>query len=371
MAKRDYYEVLGVERDASPEQVKRAYRKLAIEYHPDRNPGDPDAEDKFKELAEAYQALGDADKRAKYDRFGHAAAGAGGGSPFRDVDVRSVADFFESVFGDVFSRVGGDPRHRRGRDVRVDITLDLDEATRGVDRDVAVPRRIPCGACDGTGAGPGGKLETCRACGGAGQKRFQQGFFVLSRPCADCDGTGRIVTRPCEECHGDGTVRREETIPVSIPPGVDSGQAVVLEGRGEAARGAPPGNLILRVIVREHPVFKRDGDDVHVVVPVTYPTAALGGTVEVPTLWGKADLKIQSGTQPGQVYRMRGKGISRSEFGKGDQYVHVEVEVPRSLSSRQRELMERLRDSFGSDGDNGAAHPGRKGFLDKVREWMR
>lgn len=370
MERRDYYEVLGVEKDASAEEIKRAYRKLAIQYHPDKNPGDPQAEEKFKELAEAYQVLGDPEKRARYDRFGHQAA-TSGGSPFADVDVQSVTEFFESIFGDVFG-LGRERRRRRGRDVRVDVALDLEEAAKGVERRITVARRVSCEECGGNGAAPGAKVESCRVCGGSGQQRMQQGFFVLTRPCSRCDGAGRVPSRPCPVCEGTGTVRREEEIPISVPAGIESGQAVVLEGRGEAGpRGLPPGNLILRVIVREHPVFKRDGDDIHVVLPVTFPRAALGGTVRVPTLWGEVDLKLKPGTQPGQTYRLRGKGIARRDYGQGDQYVHIDIDVPTELTPRQREMLEELDRTL--DGAGVArAHEGRtrerKGLFDRLRE---
>ncbi|MBI5489918.1 MAG: molecular chaperone DnaJ [Deltaproteobacteria bacterium] len=374
MPRRDYYEVLGVERDASPEELKRSYRKLAIQYHPDKNPGDPKAEERFKELAEAYQVLGDAAKRARYDRFGHAAAGGAAGSPFQDVDVQNVADFFESIFGDVLG-MGRERRQRRGRDLRVDIVLDLEEAARGVDRELDLTRRVPCGTCGGSGAAEGAKSRTCATCGGSGQRRIQQGFFVLARPCNVCDGSGQVVTRPCADCEGTGTVRKEAKVPVSIPAGIESGQAVVMQGGGDAgAHGIPPGDLVLRIVVREHPVFKRDGDDVHIVFPVTFPQAALGGSVQVPTLWGDVDLKLKAGTQPGQTYRVRGKGLAHRDYGQGDQYVHVDLEVPTELTGRQRELVEELAASFGNgggDGDARTTHPKRKSFLDKLRDKLR
>jgi molecular chaperone DnaJ len=370
MARRGYYEVLGVDKDASPEEIKRTYRKLAIQYHPDKNPGDPQAEEKFKELAEAYQVLGDPDKRAQYDRFGPQGPGIGGGSPFQDVDVQSVTDFFESVFGDVLG-MGRERRRQRGRDVRVDIVLDLEEAARGVDREVEVARRVPCVTCKGSGAAAGAKVDTCSACGGSGQRRFQQGFFVLARPCNVCDGSGRVVSRPCADCEGTGTVRRDEKVPVSIPAGIESGQAVVMQGGGEAgAHGLPPGDLVLRVIIREHAVFKRDGDDVHIALPITFPQAALGGAVQVPTLWGTVELKLKPGTQPGQVYRVRGKGLAHRDYGQGDEYVHVDLEVPTRLTDRQRELVAELAAAFGDgNGAEGAsAHPKRRSFLDRIRE---
>jgi molecular chaperone DnaJ len=373
MARRDYYEVLGVERDASPEEIKRAYRKLAVQHHPDKNPGDKDAEEKFKELAEAYQVLSEPSKRAHYDRFGHDAPGIGGASPFSDVDVESVADFFESVFGDVFG-LGRDRRRHRGHDVRVDIVLELEEAAKGLEREITVPRRVSCADCGGSGVGPGGRVQPCRACGGTGQRRLQQGFFVLSRPCGSCEGTGRTVTKPCPACEGSGTVRKEEKVPVSIPAGIESGQAVVLRGAGAAGpRGVPPGDLVLRVVVREHPIYKRDGDDVHLVVPITFPQAALGATVEVPTLWGPVALKVRPGTQAGQVYVLRGKGIAHGDYGRGDEHVHVEVEVPTSLTDRQRELLEELSRSFGETEARAErpAHPHRRGFMERLKEMLR
>jgi len=368
MPKRDYYEVLGVDRDAASAEIKRAYRKLAMEHHPDKNPGDRSAEGKFKELAEAYQVLSDPDKRANYDRFGHQAPGIGGDSPFQGVDVESVADFFESIFGDVFGGVR-DRRHRRGRDVRVDIPISLEDAARGIDRDVTVPRRVPCGSCKGTGLGPGGRSETCPSCGGSGQRRFQQGFFMLMRTCQQCDGVGTIATKPCPECRGSGSVAREEKVPVSIPAGIRSGETVTLAGMGEVGpRGAPPGDLVLRVVVREHPVFVRDEDDIHVKVPVTYPQAALGGTIEVPTLWGPVELKLRPGTQPGQTYRIRAKGVAHAGFGKGDQFAHIDIEIPVSLDARQRGLIEELDRTFAEGGrESGRAHPKRKGFLDVLK----
>jgi molecular chaperone DnaJ len=271
--------------------------------------------------------------------------------------------------------MGAQRRRRRGRDLRVDITLDLEEAARGVDREIDIGRRVPCGACEGSGAADGAKVERCSTCGGTGQRRIQQGFFVLARPCNTCAGTGRVVTRPCSDCEGTGSVRKDERVPVSIPAGIESGQAVVMQGGGDAGpNGIPPGDLVLRIIVREHELYKRDGDDVHIVLPVTFPQAALGGTVKIPTLWGDVDLKLKPGTQPGQTYRVRGKGLAHRDYGQGDQYVHVELDVPTELTSRQRELIQELAASLG-DGSGADAspgtHPRRKGFFDKLRDKLR
>lgn len=369
MGKRDYYEVLGVDRAATPAEIKRAYRKLAVEHHPDRNPGDAEAEEKFKEMAEAYQVLSAPEKRAQYDRFGHHAPGIGGDSPFSGVDIEGVAEFFDSIFGDAFGG-GRKRRRRRGHDIRMDVAISLEEAARGIDRDVEFIRRIPCGSCGGSGLGPEGRMEKCPSCGGSGERRFRQGFFVLSRPCGRCDGSGGIATKPCGPCEGSGTQRREETVPVSIPAGIESGSTVVVPGMGDVGRrGEPPGDLSLRVAVREHPIFRRDGDDIHVVVPVTFPQAALGAAIEVPTLWGPVDLRLKPGTQPGRTYRIRGKGIAHAGFGKGDQFVHVDVEVPELLTAEQRDLLEKLQRTFASPAGSAAGRepPRRKSF----REFLK
>ena len=350
MTKRDYYEVLGVERNAGDQDIKSAYRKLALKYHPDRNPGDKQAEEKFKEAAEAYAVLADSDKRAAYDRFGHAglsgAAGPQGFDPeifsdFGDI-LGGLGDFFG--FGDIFGgrRRGG---AHRGADLRYDLEIPFEEAAKGTETTIQIPREEACETCHGSGSAPGTSPEVCRQCGGHGQLRYQQGFFTVARTCGMCRGNGRVITKPCTACRGAGRVAREKKITVRIPAGIASGQRLRLYGEGEHGHGGgPAGDLYVVVHVQEHPVFRRDEDHLYCEMAVPFPTLALGGRINVPTLDGEESLDVPEGTQPGTAFRIRGKGMPNvGGRGHGDLYVSVKVDVPRKLSKEQKKLVEELR----------------------------
>ncbi len=374
MAKRDYYEVLGVSRDATQEEIKKAYRKLARQYHPDANPNDKDAEAKFKEITEAYEVLSDPEKRAQYDRFGHAATGAQGFGGFEGfggfggfgTDFGGLGDIFDMFFG-------GTSRHRRGpekgEDIRVDLELSFKEAAFGLEKDIRVPRMEPCSTCNGTGAAPGTRPVTCPVCGGSGQIQFAQstpfGRMFQTRTCDRCRGAGRIIEKPCANCHGSGQVRRTRTIHIKIPAGVDDGTRLRVAGEGEAGlRGGPPGDLYVYIHVRPHKIFKREGNDVIMELPISFAQAALGDEVEVPTLEGKATIRIPEGTQHGTIFRLRGKGIPDLRgYGRGDQLVQVKVVTPTRLTEEQKKL---LRQFARLSGENPAGVE--KGFFDKVRD---
>jgi molecular chaperone DnaJ len=369
--KRDYYEVLGVSRGASDDDIKKAYRRLAIQYHPDRNPGDRQAEEKFKEANEAYQVLSDSDKRSQYDRFGHAAfQGPQAGGGFGGFDFsQGFEDVFSDIFGDFFGTGRGRSRSRsrRGDDLRYDLEIDFEDAHRGAERIIKVARLSQCEACNGTrtAAGSGGQ-RTCPNCRGTGQVRTQQGFFSISTTCAQCRGEGSIISDPCPKCQGQGRVRKLQSLSVRIPPGVDNGSRLKLRGEGEAGfGGGPAGDLYVVIHVREHAIFARQDNDVIVEVPVSFPQAALGAEIEVPTLDGKVKFKIPSGTQSSKVFRLKGKGFSDLHgYGRGDELVKIVVETPKRLSARQRELLEEFAKISGED----VNHPMAKGFVDKLRE---
>jgi molecular chaperone DnaJ len=353
MAKRDYYEVLGVERTADEAALKKAYRRLAMKYHPDRNPGDAEAEAQFKEAKEAYEVLSNADKRAAYDRFGHAgvdaAAGAGGG--FSPGDV--FGDIFGDVFGDIFGggRRGGRRGVYRGADLRYELDLDLETAVFGDTVNIKIPTLTGCETCSGTGAAPGSGKKTCDTCSGSGQVRMQQGFFSIQQTCPNCRGAGSVIENPCQTCRGEGRVRTEKTLAVKVPPGVDSGDRIRLSGEGEAGQnGGPPGDLYVDVRLRRHPIFDRDGADLACTVPVSFATAALGGAVQVPTLNGEVTLKVPAGTQSSKVFRLRGKGVKpvRGRV-EGDLYCRVELETPVNLSVRQKELLQEFQATLADD----------------------
>lgn len=367
MAKRDYYDVLGVGRDASEDQLKSAYRKLALDNHPDRNPDDPDAEDRFKEASEAYAVLSDPEKRAQYDRFGHDAVGGGpGGFPggFQD-----VGDLFNDLFGDLFgSRMGGRSRSgrgQRGADLRYNLPIDLNDVLEGREVSLDLPKMMSCETCDGSGAREGSSPERCGRCQGTGQAIFQQGLFRISRPCDACRGEGFVVRDPCDGCRGSGRIEGQKKLKVRVPPGVEDGMRLRVAGEGEAGiSGGPPGDLYVVMHVSEHPFFVRDGRDLHCEVPIPFVHAALGTEVEVPTLEGKVSMRIPEGTQPGKVLRLRGKGVpSVGGSARGDQLVRIFVEVPTKLTDRQRELLEQ----FAEDTDTEVS-PVTKGFLDKLRD---
>ncbi len=344
--KRDYYEVLGVSRSATDQEIKSSYRKLALKYHPDRNPGDKSAEERFKEAAEAYSVLQDADKRSRYDTYGHAGLGANAGAAGFDPTIFAdfgdiLGDFFG--FGDVFGRRRGGPR--RGADLRYNLELTFEEAAFGTETHIQIPRAEGCGACKGSGSAPGSKPTTCSSCGGSGQVTFQQGFFSVARACGRCRGAGRIVTSPCKECGGAGQVTAERNLQIKIPAGVDGGSQLRISGEGEGgAAGGPPGDLYVVLRVQEHSFFRRDGYELACEVPVTVAQAALGGVLEVPTLdGGRAKVTVPEGTQTGAAFRVRHQGVPHlGSKGRGDLHVVVRVVVPPKLTQEQRRLFEEL-----------------------------
>jgi len=362
--KKDYYEVLGVGREAGDDELKKAYRKVALKYHPDRNQGDPAAEERFKEASEAYQVLSDEESRAKYDRFGHAAFEQGGGFDF---NAQGFEDIFGDIFGDFFGggRGRGRGRATRGEDLRYDLEIEFEEAIFGVEKTIKVPRLATCSQCDGEGTRDGASRETCLACAGAGQVRYQQGLFSIARTCSECQGAGTVIRDPCLECGGAGAVRNQQSLSVKIPAGVDHGSRLKLRGEGEAGhRGGPSGDLYVVMHVREHPIFRRDGTDVLCDMPIGMTQAALGTELEVPTPHGVVKMRIPSGTQSGKVFRLRGKGAPDLRgYGHGDALVRVAVETPRKLTKRQKELLEEFADLAGED-----VSPHSKGFFDKVKE---
>lgn len=374
MAKRDYYEVLGLPRNATEAELKQAYRRLAMKFHPDRNPGDPEAEAAFKEVKEAWEVLKEPRKRAAYDQFGHAGIGGGPGGhggPGGFGPGDAFGDIFGEVFGDIFGvgRRGGRSRVFRGADLRYELELDLEQAAFGDTVTISLPLAVECNTCEGSGARPGSTRTGCRTCGGRGSVRMQQGFFAVEQTCPNCKGQGTVIEDPCDDCHGDGRVRETKTLSVKIPAGVDSGDRIRLGGEGEAGRnGGPPGDLYVEVLVRPHPIFERRGADLACEIPIGYAAAALGGEVEVPALGDepRLELKIPEGTQSGKVFRLRGKGIRPVRGGpQGDLLVHVQVETPVGLNKRQKEL---LRDFEASLRDSGRSHsPREQGWMDKVR----
>lgn len=344
MTKRDYYEVLGISREADASEVKRAYRKLAVQYHPDRNPDDPTAEEKFKEAAEAYEVLSDAEKRRTYDRFGHEGLKGQGFTGFSGFD--DIFSHFGDIFGDIFGFGGGRGRRsaRRGADLRIDLSITFEEAARGTTKELPIQRSEPCERCSGTGAEPGTSPETCSTCGGRGQVVHSQGLFMISTTCPRCHGNGQTIARHCRTCEGRGQQRIEKTVQVQIPAGVDNGTRIRIGGEGEPGeRGAVPGDLYVFLRVEPHPFFERDEYDLHCEVPVGIIQAVLGDKLEVPTLDGPEKIKIEPGTQPGELIRIRGKGIPHVRGrGRGDLVVHVKVVVPRKISRKQKDLLEKF-----------------------------
>ena len=357
MSKRDYYEVLGVERNAGQQDIKSAYRKLAQKYHPDKNPGDKDAEEKFKEGAEAYAVLSDQDKRARYDRFGHQGVQGAAGGGFGGIDPTIFADFSD-ILGDFFGMGGGRGRGgasgmTRGADLRYDLTLTFEEAAFGVETTLRVPRLEACETCKGSGSEGGKAPAACSGCGGRGQVRFTQGFFTVARTCPQCRGEGRVISDPCKECDGEGRVEKERSMSVKIPAGVDTGARLRLVGEGEhGRRGGPAGDLYVVVQVRPHAKFRRDGSTVFSKFAISYPQAVLGTTVEVDTIHGKSSLDVPAGTAHGKDFRLRSQGIERLDgSGKGDHVVTVEIEVPnpRNLSEEEQQLLRRLAEIGGHE----------------------
>ena len=354
MSKRDYYDVLGVARNANDQEVKSAYRKLALKYHPDRNPGDKAAEEKFKEAAEAYAVLADGEKRSAYDRFGHAGVGAGvGAGGFDPTIFQGFEDIFGNLgdlfgFGDLFGggRRRGGPQ--RGADLRYDLEIPFEESAHGTETTIQIPRQEKCGTCQGSGAAPGTSPIICPQCRGRGQIRYQQGFFTVAQTCPQCRGGGQIISKPCATCHGSGQVTEQRRLSVKIPAGIASGQRLRLRGEGEAGHaGGPPGNLDVVVHVQEHQFFRRDGDDLYLEMPVSFPTLALGGEIRVPTLDGDEVVRVPEGTDTGTVLRLRGKGMPNiSGRGRGDLHVVVQVTTPRRLTKEQKKLLEQLAETL-------------------------
>jgi molecular chaperone DnaJ len=377
MSKRDYYEVLGVSKNASEADLKKAYRRAAQKYHPDRNPDNKEAEDKFKECKEAWEVLSDSQKRAAYDQFGHAGvdpsmgggygpAGAGAGASFSDI----FGDVFGDIFGGARTGGGGGQRVYRGSDLRYNLELSLEDAVAGTTVKIRVPTLVVCDSCGGSGAKKGSSPTTCTTCGGHGQVRMQQGFFSLQQTCPRCHGQGTIITDPCQSCHGKGRVEERKTLSVKVPAGVDTGDRIRLAGEGEAGEaGGPPGDLYVQVHVKEHPIFKREENHLFCEVPIGFVTAALGGELEVPTLDGRVNLKIPPETQSGRMFRMRGKGVKPVRGGPtGDLICKVTVETPVKLNKRQKEL---LREFASEVEEGGSRHsPQHTSWLDGVKKFF-
>jgi len=378
MAKRDYYEILSVDRSADAKEVKKAYRRLAMKYHPDRNPDDESAEEKFKEATEAYEILSDEQKRAAYDQYGHAGVDQNGGGGGFQGGSGNFSDIFGDVFGDIFGGGGGGggrQRSARGADLRYTLDLDLESAVKGTTVKIRVPSNVSCKPCGGSGAAKGSKPETCGTCQGAGQVRMQQGFFSVQQTCPTCRGQGSTIKNPCQSCHGAGVVEEQKTLSVKVPAGVDTGDRIRLAGEGEAGtHGAPSGDLYVQVSVKEHPIFVRDGKNLYCDVPISLVDAALGGELEVPTLDGRVKLKIPSETQTGKMFRLRGKGVAPVRGGgAGDLMCRVIVETPVNLSKKQKDLLQEFQATLEQSGDKKHApkkhtwFEGVKNFFDDMK----
>ncbi|MEL6214441.1 MAG: molecular chaperone DnaJ [Pseudomonadota bacterium] len=374
MAKRDYYEVLGVEKSADDATLKKAYRRLAMKHHPDRNPDDSEAEARFKEAKEAYEVLSDSQKRAAYDQFGHdGVSNSASGGPGFDGGA-SFSDVFGDVFGDIFGaagrRGGGGRQVYRGADLRYELEMTLEQAVRGESRTLEIPTLVVCDTCDGSGAAPGTKPEICTTCGGSGQVRMTQGFFSVQQTCPACHGEGTIIKDPCPACDGRGRLRKTRTLQVKIPAGVDSGDRIRLTGEGEAGRnGGPSGDLYVEVRLAQHEVFERDGPDLHCDVPLSFVTATLGGSVTVPTLDGEVTLKVPPGTQTGKVFRLRGKGVPTVRIqDPGDLYCKVMLETPVNLTADQKELLRKFDSAVDLGGDR--HNPRTQSWTDNVKRFF-
>ncbi len=372
--KRDYYEILGLPRDASDEDIKKSYRKLAMKHHPDRNPDDKSAEGKFKEAKEAYEMLSEPDKRRAYDAYGHAGVSqnAGGGS---EQGFGGFSEAFGDIFGDIFGggrggRQGGGSQVYRGADLRYNLDITLEQAARGTETKIRIPTLEECDTCNGSGAKKGTSAKTCHTCGGVGQVRMQQGFFSVQQACPTCKGTGKYIPDPCTVCTGTGRIKKHKTLSVKIPSGVDDGDRIRLAGEGETGvNGGPAGDLYVVVQLKEHSVFQRNGADLHCEMPISFSIAALGGEISIPTLDGEAKIKIPAETQSGQTFRLRGKGIKPiRQTSAGDLMCHVVVETPVRLTDRQKELLRELEEINKNDGDK--HNPRAKGFMDKVKEFF-
>jgi molecular chaperone DnaJ len=383
MAKRDYYETLGVPKNASEDDIKKAYRKLAMKHHPDRNQGDDakKSEEKFKEGKEAYEMLSDAQKRAAYDQYGHAGVdpnmGRGGGGPGGE-GMGGFAEAFGDIFGDIFGGAGGGQRRGpggqqvfRGSDLSYAMEITLEEAAAGKETQIRIPAYEGCETCKGSGAKPGTQPKTCSTCNGAGTVHMRQGFFSIQQTCPHCHGSGKIIPEPCTTCNGQGKVKKNKTLEVKIPGGINEGMRIRSSGNGEpGTNGGPAGDLYIEIRIKQHEIFERDGDDLHCTVPVGLTTAALGGGIEVPTLGGKAEIDLPEGTQHGKTFRLRGKGIKgvRSSY-PGDLYCHVSVETPIKLTEHQRKLMKELDDAFRKAGDRHS--PTTKTWSDRVKDLFK
>jgi molecular chaperone DnaJ len=373
MAKRDYYEVLGVSKSASGDEIKKAYRRLAMKFHPDRNTDDAEAEAKFKEVKEAYEVLNDGDKRSAYDRFGHEGvrgAGMGGAGGF---SAEGFSDIFGDVFGDIFGGGGGrrgGPQVFRGADLGYELRLDLEKAVSGDTVTIDVPSQVACETCDGSGAKKGTQPQQCSTCAGAGQVRMQQGFFSIQQTCPACKGVGTMISDPCETCHGRGRVRKTRTLSVKVPAGVDDGDRIRLSGEGEAGRnGGPPGDLFVEIRLNPHKLFAREGSDLSCEVPISFRTATLGGEVELPTLDGNVSLKVPAGTQSGKVFRLRGKGVPTVRDPRnGDLFARVAVETPVNLTAGQKELLNKFDEQLQSGGDKHS--PRADSWFDTVKRFF-
>ena len=377
MSKRDFYEVLGVAKGASDDEIKKAYRKLAMKYHPDRNQGDKakEAEEQFKVVKEAYEMLSDPKKRAAYDQYGHAGVdpnmGGGRGGP---EGFGGFAEAFGDIFGDIFGGQGGrrgGPQVYRGNDLSYAMEISLEEAALGKETQLRIPSWEECGTCHGSGAKPGTQPKTCTTCNGSGTVHMRQGFFSVQQTCPHCQGTGKIIPDPCTTCHGQGRVKKQKTLEVKIPAGIDEGMRIRSAGNGEpGVNGGPPGDLFIEIRLKKHEIFERDGDDLHCTVPIAMTTAALGGSIEVPTLGGKAEIDLPEGTQHGKTFRLRGKGIKgvRSSY-PGDLYCHITVETPVKLTEHQRKLIKELDESFRTSGDKHS--PNAKSWTDRVKDLFK
>ncbi|MBN2339880.1 MAG: molecular chaperone DnaJ [Deltaproteobacteria bacterium] len=362
--KRDYYEVLGVEKNADAQELKKAYRKLAMKYHPDQNPDDDQAAEKFKELTEAYKVLSNEESRARYDRFGHQGASSGNGYPGMDfdMDLGSMTDFFESIFGSMF---GGAQRRRtrRGSDLQYDLTVTLEQVVSGADLRITIPRAMPCDDCGGSGAQKGTTPTQCPRCNGHGQVRLQQGIFVMNSPCPTCSGAGKVIQEPCPHCDS-GLVEKEEEFNITIPPGIEDGKVKVIRGAGDHGRnGVPPGDLNIHVQVARHEIFERAGDDLLCERSITFPQAALGDDIEIETIDSKVKMKVKPATRAGQVYVLRGKGVPHFHGnGRGDLRVRMDIDVPAKLTDAQVDLIEKLGTELGT-----VVHQKRHSLVDKVK----
>ena len=372
VTKLDFYEVLSVSRDANDQELKTAYRKLAMQYHPDRNPGDHAAEEKFKECSEAYQVLSDPEKRAAYDRYGHAAFnGGGGGNPFTGGGfggAQDLGDIFGDLFGEMFNMGGSNrtaSRVQRGRDLRYDLTLEFEEAVFGIEKEITIRRMETCNDCKGSGAAKGKAAATCTQCGGRGQQRFQQGFFSVARTCTVCGGTGTLIVDPCTTCRGETRVQAEHKILVKVPAGVEQDTRIRYQGEGESGKfSGPTGDLYVVLNVKAHKFFERDGDNLHCVMPISFPQAALGTELDIQTLEGPANIKIPEGTQSGREFKLRGKGVPHlNAHGKGDLIVEIRVQTPTKLNRAQKDLLRQLSDTMVVENT-----PTSPGLFEKVKE---